>query len=117
MITNVENTPIKKIDSLVIIKAKVILKNSSFFSIFIIDSQTLKILLDFKYMIIQAKVFPKSGREEIIKISENEFKIYLKKTAENNKANLELLKLLKNYFGGEAKIIKGLKSRNKIIEV
>lgn len=68
-------------------------------------------------MIIQVKVYPGSGREEIIKISEKGYKAYLKKPAKDNKANLELLKLLKHYFKGNIKIIKGLKSRNKIIEV
>ena len=86
-------------------------------------------------MIIQVKVFPSSGREEIIKLSDNLYKVYLKKHAEDNKANVELLKLLRRYakkspdifgaiktqgfygFGVEIKIIKGIKSRNKIIEV
>jgi len=68
-------------------------------------------------MIISIKVYPSSGREEIIKISENEYKIYLKKSAESGKANIELIKILKKHFNKEAKIIKGLKNRNKIIEL
>jgi uncharacterized protein (TIGR00251 family) len=68
-------------------------------------------------MIIQIKVHPSSGKEEITKISENSYKVYLKKPAEDNKANIELLKVLKDYFKKNAKIIKGLKSRNKIVKV
>ncbi|MDD5193027.1 MAG: DUF167 domain-containing protein [Candidatus Nanoarchaeia archaeon] len=68
-------------------------------------------------MIIKIKVFPKSGREEIIKISEAEYKVYLKKSPEDNRANIELLKLLKDYFKKNINIIKGARSRNKIIEI
>ena len=68
-------------------------------------------------MIIQLKVYPHSGREEIVKINDKEYKVYLKKPAEDNKANLELLKMLKRYFEAEARIIKGFSSRNKIIEI
>lgn len=68
-------------------------------------------------MIIEVKVKPNSKKQEIIKISENEYKISLKEKAENNKANIELLKLLKKYFGREVEIIKGLKNKNKIVEV
>lgn len=68
-------------------------------------------------MIIKVKVYPSSGREEIIDLGNNEYKIYLKKHAENNKANLELIKLLKQYFKKQAKIIKGATSRDKIIEI
>lgn len=68
-------------------------------------------------MIIKIKVYPKSGREEIIKISENSYKVYLKKPADDNKANIELIKLLRKHFKKNINIIKGLKSRDKIIEV
>jgi len=68
-------------------------------------------------MIIQVKVYPHSGREEIVKESDNSYKVYLKKPAKDNKANLELIKLLKEYFLKDIKIIKGLKSRSKIVEL
>jgi len=71
--------------------------------------------------IIQVKVKPGSGREEIKKISEKQYLVWLKKPAEDNKANIELIKLLRKYFSKyevkNIKIIKGLRSRNKIIEV
>jgi len=63
------------------------------------------------------KVKPSSRKQEIIKISDNEYKVYLKSPADKNKANTELLKLLKKYFGKEARIIKGMKSKNKIVEL
>ena len=68
-------------------------------------------------MIIEVKVKPNSKEQEIIKTGENEYKISLKEKAEDNKANIELLKLLKMHFGKEVRIVKGLKSRNKIVEV
>jgi uncharacterized protein (TIGR00251 family) len=68
-------------------------------------------------MIIKVKARPNSGRQEVQKISGEEYKVYLKKSPEDNKANEELLKLLKKHFQSEAKIIKGHASRNKIIEV
>ena len=68
-------------------------------------------------MIIQVKVYPHSGKEEIVKVTEDSYKVYLKKPAEDNKANIELLKLLKRHFKVEAKIIKGLTNKNKIVKI
>ena len=68
-------------------------------------------------MMIQVKVYPSSGKEEILKLGDNEYKVYLKKPAEDNKANIELLKLLKRHFKADVRIVKGLTSRNKIISL
>ena len=68
-------------------------------------------------MIIKIKVKPGSREQKIEKTSDSEYEINLKERAEDNKANIELLKLLKRYFGKEVRIVKGLKSRNKIVEV
>ena len=71
-------------------------------------------------MILKIKVKPNSGKQEINIVSGDEYIISLKKRSEDNKANIELLNLLKRYFNisvQNIKIIKGLKSRNKIIEV
>ena len=68
-------------------------------------------------MIIKIKVFPSSGREEIIKTHDLEYKVYLKKHAEDGKANMELLKLLKRHFRVEARIIKGTTSKHKIVKI
>lgn len=66
---------------------------------------------------IKVKVKPNSKKQEIIKINENELIAFLKHHAFNNKANIELIKLLKKYFSKEVKIIKGLKSKYKIVEL
>jgi len=68
-------------------------------------------------MIIKVKVFPGSGRQEIVEISDREYKVYLKKQAIEGKANMELVRLWKKYTGKHIKVIKGLKSRNKVIEI
>ena len=96
-------------------------------------------------MKINIKVFPKSRKQEIIKISNRDFKVYLKNPAKEGKANLELIKVLKKYFKDkldkkykiydiknkflntqtskkkhevyDIKIIKGLRSRNKVVEI
>ena len=68
-------------------------------------------------MIINVKVMPNSGREEIQKISGKEYRVYLKKPAFDNKANMELITLLRKHFKSQIKIIKGTKSRNKVVEI
>ena len=68
-------------------------------------------------MILKIKVKPNSEKQEIEKIDEENYKISLKSKPENNKANIELIKLLKKHFGKDIKIIKGLRNRNKIVEV
>jgi uncharacterized protein (TIGR00251 family) len=68
-------------------------------------------------MKINVKVQPNSGREEIQQISKTEYKVFLKKPAEENKANIELLKILKKYFKKEITLLKGRTSKNKTIEV
>ena len=68
-------------------------------------------------MKIEVKVQPNSGREEVQKISENKYKVFLKKPAEKNKANIELLKVLKKYFGVDVKLISGKTSKNKLVDV
>jgi len=68
-------------------------------------------------LIIKIKVFPSSKKEEIKKISENFYNVYLKKPPLDNRANKELIKFLKNYFKTNIKILKGMKSNYKIIEL
>lgn len=68
-------------------------------------------------MIIAVKAKPGSKRQEIEKVSDNEYIVCLKQRAEDNKANIELLNLLRRYFGRGVKIIKGLKSKNKVVEI
>ncbi len=68
-------------------------------------------------MKIHVKVRPNSGKEEIVKEDEEHFVVSLKSVPESNKANIELVKLLKKYFRAEVKIKSGLKSKKKIVEV
>jgi len=68
-------------------------------------------------MIIYVKVKPNSKKQKIEVVSSKEYIVSLKNLAENNKANLELLKLLEKYFNKKIKIIKGLKNKKKIIEI
>jgi uncharacterized protein len=68
-------------------------------------------------LLINIIVKPRSKKQEIIKIDNSSYKIKLKSPAEDGKANIELLKLLKKYFKRDAAIIKGKTSRKKIIKI
>jgi uncharacterized protein (TIGR00251 family) len=67
-------------------------------------------------MIIKVKVKPNSSEQSVEKVGE-EYVVKLKSLPEDGKANLELVKLLKKYFGFEVKIKSGFNSRRKILEV
>jgi len=58
-----------------------------------------------------------SAREQKVEKVEDFYYVRLKSKPEEGKANLELVKLLKKYFGREVKIKSGFSSRNKIVEV
>ena len=68
-------------------------------------------------MILKIKVKTNSKKQEIESIDDESYRISLKSKSEDNKANFELIKLMKRYFRKDVKIIKGLRSKNKIIEV
>ena len=68
-------------------------------------------------MIIKIKAKPLSGRQEVEKVSEGEYKVYLKSEPKDNKANVEMIKLLKQYFGKQVRILRGRNSRNKVVEI
>ncbi len=70
-------------------------------------------------MIINVKVFPNSKNKKIVK-NGDEIKVYLKSKPERGKANRELIDVLSKYFKVEKskiRIIKGEKSRRKVVEV
>jgi len=67
-------------------------------------------------MIVKFKVKPHSG-EQSIENKGDYFLAKLKSFPEDNKANLELLKLLKKHFKKEVRIKSGFTSRNKTVEV
>lgn len=68
-------------------------------------------------MKIKIKLHPNSSKEEIKKINDDNYEIWLREKAEDNKANMTLVKLLKKYFKSNAVIKSGFTSRNKIIEI
>jgi uncharacterized protein (TIGR00251 family) len=68
-------------------------------------------------MKIKIKVKP-NCREQDVEKKEEYYAVKLKSPPENNKANMELLKVLKKYFNcSEVKIKSGFSSRNKIVEI
>jgi len=67
-------------------------------------------------MIISVKVKPNSGKQEVEE-KNGSYIISLKSSPENNKANVELVKLLQKYFKSPVKIKSGFTSRNKIVEI
>ena len=67
-------------------------------------------------MKIKVRLHPNSSQEKIKQIGEN-YEVWLKEKPIDNKANLKLVKMMKKYFGLQVKIISGLNSRNKILEV
>jgi len=72
-------------------------------------------------MIINVKVKTSSGKQEVVKDDKEDkgdfYTVCLKSAPENNKANVELVKLLQRYFKSEVKIKSGLRSKNKVVEV
>jgi uncharacterized protein YggU (UPF0235/DUF167 family) len=44
-------------------------------------------------MIIKVKVHPNSSKEEIIKIDEGSYEVWIKERAEDNRANIALAKM------------------------
>ena len=65
-------------------------------------------------MIVEISVVPKSGRFLVL-LKDGKVKIYLKSAAEDNKANLELLKEIEKLLGKgvRVQIVSGHKSRHK----
>ena len=65
---------------------------------------------------IKLKVKPNSRKTEILKEENNEILLAVRSPAENNKANIEIIKFFSREFKTRVKIVKGLKSRNKIVD-
>jgi len=70
-------------------------------------------------IILNLNVKANSGKFKICSYAKetNTLKIKVKSKAENNAANLELLKNLSKIFNSNVKILKGFKSRNKTVAV
>jgi uncharacterized protein (TIGR00251 family) len=53
-----------------------------------------------------------------IKIEKNkEYEVWIKEKPIDGKANEELIKVLKKYFGKSVKIVHGFKSKKKVIDI
>jgi len=71
-------------------------------------------------MIINVRVKTRSSQQKIVKFGDNRFLIYLTEDPENNKANIELIKLLSKHFGVPAKNVvfkHGMTSPDKVLEI
>ncbi len=70
-------------------------------------------------MTINVKVFPKAKKEKVEEAS-GILKVYMNEPAIENRANKKLIKMLAEHFKVKKyniNIIKGLKSREKVIEI
>ena len=70
-------------------------------------------------MILSVRVVPKASRN-LVKKENQKLKIYLTRPAQDGLANKALIELLSDYLGvkkHEIKIIKGHKSRDKLVEI
>ncbi|MFH1456743.1 MAG: DUF167 family protein [Patescibacteria group bacterium] len=71
-------------------------------------------------MIIQVKVIPKSSCNSIEKLDDKHYKIKITVVPEKGKANLQVIKLLAEYFKlskSRIKIIRGTTIPDKFIEI
>ena len=69
-----------------------------------------------KHNIFTLRVIPHASHTRLIE-ENNRLKLYLTAVPEDSKANLQLIKFFKKEFKLNVKIISGLKSRIKVIEI
>lgn len=67
-------------------------------------------------MLISIKVKPNSKEFKIEKIDESNWIVHVRSEPEKNKANIEIIKEISKIYGN-CKIVKGLKSKKKVIEI
>ena len=71
-------------------------------------------------MKLSVRVSPRSSRNDIKKLPDGTYKIFLTAAPVDGKANESLIKIISNYFSIPKKnisVLKGKTSRNKIIEI
>jgi len=71
-------------------------------------------------MLLSIKTKPSSKKEEVVKLSDNRFKVFVKKPPTKGKANRAIIKLLASYLKvskSQIRIVKGEGLREKIIEI
>lgn len=70
-------------------------------------------------MLIKARVFPGSKKDEIIKKTEDSLDVFVKEKPIKGQANKAVINLLSFYFeipSEKIRLIKGFKERNKIFD-
>ncbi|MBU1121383.1 MAG: DUF167 domain-containing protein [Candidatus Omnitrophota bacterium] len=70
-------------------------------------------------MIINVKVIPRAKKQRVQE-TDDELKVYLNEPAQDGKANKKLIEVLAKFFNtkkSNIEILKGLKSRQKIIQI
>ena len=70
-------------------------------------------------MLVHVKVFPKSGREEVLQVADG-LKVYVKAAPEGGKANVTVARLLAEHFhvtSSAVRLVSGATSRKKMFEI
>lgn len=73
-----------------------------------------------KAIAIEVKVIPGASCDKVLSVSSSSCKVYLRAKALEGKANEALLRVLGEHFGvpkSRIKIVRGEKSRNKLVEI
>jgi uncharacterized protein (TIGR00251 family) len=71
-------------------------------------------------MRVSVKVQPRASKEEVVANSDKTLKVYMKEAPTDGKANKALMEVLAEYYNvkkSDIKIVNGLTSRKKIIEI
>ena len=68
-------------------------------------------------MRLNVVVKPNSKKSEILEQTADTLKVAICEPAEDNKANIELIRFLKKTLKKEVRIVSGLKSKKKIVEI
>jgi uncharacterized protein (TIGR00251 family) len=66
---------------------------------------------------ISVKVKTNARESRVEKIGDNDYVVMVKEPPKQGKANAALLKLLSRHFEGRVRIVRGVTSRKKIIEI
>jgi len=65
---------------------------------------------------VKIKVRANSNKNEIIPCDDF-YKVNVKKPAEDNKANIEIIKMFSKKFNKKVRIVSGLKKREKLLKI
>ena len=71
-------------------------------------------------MIVNVKVVPNSKKYGVERMGENDFRVKVDAKAEGGRANRRLVEIVAEFFNvpkSSVRIVKGFKSRSKVIEI